>query len=152
MDTDFDDRVSLQELIDYIKVKELPFTEGIEEKMFNDAIRGRGFINEKQRLEPLSHEEVAASVRGRHRWDTQKKGWEVFYRPYRNYWIVLLLTVNKRIFALPMPKIIPTKIVAQYEMEEEYQHLMAMSKINATQGVNASISQGMNSLQSPSGM
>ena len=55
MDTDFDDRVSLQELIDYIKVKELPFTEGIEEKMLNDAIRGRGFINEKQRLEPLSH-------------------------------------------------------------------------------------------------
>jgi len=56
----------------------------------------------------LTHEEVAAAVRGRHRWNTQTKEWEIFYRPYRNYWIVLLLTVNKRIFALPLPKIIPT--------------------------------------------
>lgn len=76
--------------------------------MFEDAIQGRGFINEEQRTRPLTHEEVAAAVRGRHRWNTQTKEWEIYYRPYRNYWIVLLLTVNKRIFALPLPKIIPT--------------------------------------------
>ena len=89
--------------------------------MFQDAIRGRGFINKQQMEEPLSHEEVAACVRGRHRWNTELKEWEICYRPFRNYWIVLLLTVNKRIFAMPVPRVIPTKIVAQYEQEEEYQ-------------------------------
>lgn len=38
--------------------------------MFEDAIQGRGFINEEQRTRPLTHEEVAAAVRGRHRWNT----------------------------------------------------------------------------------
>ena len=80
--------------------------------MFEDAIRGRGFINVEQRTRPLTHEEIATAVRGRHRWNTKAKEWEIAYRPYRNYWIVLLLTVQSRIFALPMPKIIPTKIVA----------------------------------------
>lgn len=127
IDTDFDDHVSLQELKDYIKLKQLPMEAGIEDKMFEDAIRGRGFINEQQRTRPLTHEEVAAAVRGRHRWNTKTKEWEVFYRPYRNYWIVLLLTVNERIFALPLPKIIPTKIVAQYEMEDEYQYAKMMA-------------------------
>jgi hypothetical protein len=93
-------------------MKELPFEDGIEDLMFEDAIKGRGFINEEQRVRPLTHEEVATAVRGRQRWNTGSKEWEVAYRPYRNYWIVLLLTVNQRIFALPMPKIIPTKIVA----------------------------------------
>lgn len=80
--------------------------------MFEDAILGRGYINEEQRTRPLIHEEVATAVRGRHKWNTQTKEWDISYRPYRNYWIVLLLTVNKRIFALPLPKIIPTKIIA----------------------------------------
>lgn len=127
MDTDFDDRVSLQELKDYVALKELPFEVGVEEKMFEDAIRGRGYINEEQRTRPLTHEEVATAVRGRHRWNTKTKEWELAYRSYRNYWIVLLLTVNSRIFALPMPKIIPTKIVAQYEIEEQYMLLKQMA-------------------------
>lgn len=93
MDTDFDDRVSLQELKDYIRNKEMPFEEGVEELIFEDAIKGRGFTNEEQRIRPLSHDEVATAVRGRHRWNTRTKEWEVAYRPFRNYWIVLLLTV-----------------------------------------------------------
>jgi hypothetical protein len=127
MDTDFDDRVGIQELKDYIRMKELPFEEGVEDRMFEDAIKGRGFINEEQRVRPLSHEEVATAVRGRHRWNTQTKEWEISYRPFRNYWIVLLLTVQPRIFALPMPKIVPTHIVAQYEIEEQYEHLKRMA-------------------------
>lgn len=70
--------------------------------MFEEAIGGRGVITEKQRRAPLTHEEVAACVRGRHRWNRDAKEWEVHYRKFRNYWIVLLLTVNERIFALPM--------------------------------------------------
>ena len=104
-------------------MKQLPFEEGIEDKMFEDAIRGRGFINEEARVKPLSHEEVATAVRGRHKWNTETKEWEIAYRPYRNHWIVLLLTVQPRIFALPLPKIIPTRIVAQYEIEEQYSTL-----------------------------
>ena len=94
IDIDFDDRVGLDELRAYIKQKELPFEQGIEDLMFEDAIKGRGFINEEQRQRPLTHEEVATAVRGRQRWNTKTKEWEVAYRPYRNYWIVLLLTVN----------------------------------------------------------
>ncbi len=42
-------------------LKELPFEAGIEDKMFEDAIRGRGFINEEQRTRPLTHEEIATA-------------------------------------------------------------------------------------------
>jgi len=41
--------------------------------------------------------------------------WEVSYKPYRDYWILILLTVTERLFALQIPKVIPDKISAQYE-------------------------------------
>ena len=110
VDKDFDDRITLQDIINYIHEKELPITDEVAKEMFEDAIKGRGFVSETQRLAPLTHEEVATAVRGRHSYNTRSKRWEVQYRPYRNYWIVLLLTVNKRIFAMPMPRIIPGKI------------------------------------------
>ncbi len=120
VDTTFDERCSLQELKNYVKLKQLPFEEGAVDRMFEDAIQGRGYITEQQRTGPLRHDEIAAAVRGRHCWNTETKQWEIKYRPYRDYWIVLLLTVNKKIFALPMPKIVPTKIKAQFEIEEAY--------------------------------
>lgn len=67
-------------------------------------------------------------MRGRHRWNKETKEWEIKYRPYRNYWIVLLLSVNPRIFALPMPKVVPSRIKAQYELEDDYQKTLQMSK------------------------
>ena len=42
-----DDRISSKEIKDYVKKLELPFEEGVCEKMFADAIEGRGYINEK---------------------------------------------------------------------------------------------------------
>jgi hypothetical protein len=68
---------------------------------------------------PLTHEEVAAAVRGRHCWDPETKNWTIKYRAYRDYWIALLLTVNHKIFALPVPKVVPQKIKAQFELEQE---------------------------------
>jgi hypothetical protein len=59
-------------------------------------------------------------VRGRHRWDPVLKRWEVKYRPFRDHWIVLLMTVNQKIFALPVPKLVPTKIKAQFEFEDDF--------------------------------
>ena len=97
---------------EYIIKHELPFEDDIPSKLFNEALTGRGYVTEKQRTAPLSLEEVAACVRGRQKWDTAAKEWEISYRPFRNYWIVLLLTANKKIFAMPMPRVIPTKIVA----------------------------------------
>lgn len=126
VDRDFDDRISLQELKDYIAKKELPFEDGVSELMFEDAIKGRGYINESQRVAPLAHEEVAATVRGRQKWDPKAKKWHVEYPPFRNYWIVLLLTVNERIFSMPLPKVIPQRIVAQYEQDEEYEQMKLM--------------------------
>jgi len=88
--------------------------------MFKEAASGRGYISNATYNNPLSHEEVAAAVRGRHAWDCRNQTWYVKYRPYRDYWIALLLTVNKKIFALPVPKVVPTRIRAQYEIENDY--------------------------------
>ena len=112
IDLDFDDRIDQSEVLDFIHRKELPIEDSVVHEMFMDAIKGRGFVNEKQRAAPLTHEEVATAVRGRHAWNTKTKEWEIKYRPYRNQWLVLLLTVNPRIFAMPMPRVIPTKIMA----------------------------------------
>lgn len=112
IDTTFDDRISLDEIKDYVRLKQLPIKEREVEALFEEAISGRGCTSEKQRRGPITHEEVAACVRGRHRWNSQGREWEIKYRPFRNYWIVLLLTVNERIFALPMPKIVPSRIKA----------------------------------------
>jgi hypothetical protein len=38
--------------------------------------------------------------------------WEVSYKPYRDYWILILLTVTERLFALQIPKVVPEKISA----------------------------------------
>ena len=75
--------------------------------MFKHASSGRFYVSDSQINGPLTHKEIAAAVRGRHRWNTKTKEREIYYRPYRDYWITLLLTVNKKIFALQMPKIIP---------------------------------------------
>ena len=115
IDEDFDDKITLEELVGYVKRKELPIEESVVDAMYADAVKGRGYVNEAQRLAPLTHDEIATAVRGRHAWDIKAKRWCVQYRPYRNEWIVLLLTINPRIFAMPMPRVIPTKIMAQYE-------------------------------------
>ena len=46
IDKDYDDRITLEELRDYIVTKELPIEEDVIQKMFEDAIRGRGYVNE----------------------------------------------------------------------------------------------------------
>lgn len=80
--------------------------------MFTEAASGRGYVSDQQMKGSLTHDEVAAAVRGRHCWDTQAKQWSIRYRPYRDFWIALLLTVNSKIFALPIPKVVPTRIQA----------------------------------------
>ena len=59
IDRDFDDRLTHDELLEYVREKELPIEEEKVQKMFDEAIKGRGFVNERQRLAPLTHEEVA---------------------------------------------------------------------------------------------
>jgi hypothetical protein len=46
VDKTFDERCSLQELKNYVKLKQLPFEEGAVDRMFEDAIKGRGYITE----------------------------------------------------------------------------------------------------------
>jgi len=57
------------------------------------------------------------AVRGRYAWDNSSKSWGVHYKPFRKFWIIFLLTVNDRLFALQSPKIVPGKVKAQYEKE-----------------------------------
>jgi hypothetical protein len=42
MDQTMDDRISVAEIQQYVKKLELPFEQGIEQLMFDDAISGRG--------------------------------------------------------------------------------------------------------------
>ena len=89
-DTDFDDRLSLDELLAYAEKHRLPLKFEIVAEMFNDIVRGRAVINEKHRNDPLTLDEVMAAVRGRHKWNSDKKEWEVSYKPARDYWIIML--------------------------------------------------------------
>ena len=95
--------------------------------MFKEASSGRGIIHEKQREAPLTLDEIAAAVRGRHRWNKETKSWDVTYRACRDYWIILLQTVNERLFAIPLPKVVPTKILAQFE-EEDMKQTVVMER------------------------
>jgi len=45
IDRDFDDRIELQELQDYVLKKELPIEPEVVYQMFEDAIQGRGYVN-----------------------------------------------------------------------------------------------------------
>ena len=48
----------------------------------------------------LTFKEVQFAVRGRYRFNTETKTYDVAYKPYRDYWIIYLLTTSERIFAL----------------------------------------------------
>lgn len=111
-DVNADDRLSIDELFAYAEKHHLPFDKQEITDMFLDATRNRPIIQEKDRSNPLTQDEVMAAVRGRHRWNTDTKEWEVAYRPTRDQWIFMLQTVSDRIFAMPVPKIVPTKIKA----------------------------------------
>ena len=87
--------------------------------MFNEITSHRSLIHEYHRNNPVTLDEIQAAVRGRHKWNTQTKQWEVTYRPTRDYWILMLQTVGERIFAMPVPKVVPTRILAQFEQEEQ---------------------------------
>ena len=114
-DTGFDDRVSLEELNDYAVRHHLPLSAEIIAEMYYEITSHRSVIHEYQRNEPVTLDEIVAAVRGRHKWNMVSKEWEVTYRPTRDYWILMLQTINTRIFAMPVPKVIPTKILAQFE-------------------------------------
>jgi len=58
MDDSMDDRISVEEIQEFVDKHNLPFEEGVCEKMFMDAIEGRGYISEAQRLGPISHVEI----------------------------------------------------------------------------------------------
>ena len=123
IDVDLDDRISLEELHGYVKLSGVPLEEGVVDEMFLEASKNRPIIHEAQRHQGLTFEEVQQAVRGRFQ---AKKGtsgyeleWDVSYRPCRDYWILLLLTISDRLFALQVPKIVPGKIRAQYETQDE---------------------------------
>lgn len=123
MDEDIDDKVSLQELKNYIANTGVPIDSTITEEMFVDATKSRPIIHEAQKYQGLTIEEIQYAVRGRFNWNTERKEWSVSYKPYRNYWLLLLLTVSERLFALQVPKVIPEKITAQYEEQEQLKAL-----------------------------
>jgi hypothetical protein len=111
-DVNANERLSIDELFAYAEKHKLPFTKDEITNMFVDATKNRAVVLEKHRNDPLTQDEVISAVRGRHRWNTQTKEWEVAYRPTRDQWIIMLQTVSERLFAMPVPKVVPTKIRA----------------------------------------
>lgn len=67
-----DDRISVREIEEYVAKLELPFEQGIEQKMFNDCILGRGKegdvggLSAALRNAPINTIEIAKACRGRH--------------------------------------------------------------------------------------
>ena len=97
----------------------MPIDKELVFEMFDDALKGRPAVNEKQANAGITIEELQYAVKGRHAWDTTAKQWTIKYKPYRKYWVLLLLTVNERLFALQVPKVVPGKIVTQYEEQDQ---------------------------------
>ena len=112
MDNDMDDKVSIDELMDYVEQSGVPIPQEIVYQMFREAASKRNVVHQEQYELPLNFEEIQYQVRGRHGYNTGTQSWEVMYRPMRDYWILLLLTVSERLFALQVPKVIPGKIRA----------------------------------------
>jgi hypothetical protein len=46
IDTSFDERCDLSEIKDYVSRKDIPFEDGIVDKMYEEACSGRGFVCE----------------------------------------------------------------------------------------------------------
>ena len=65
-----DDKISLDELINYVRTSEIPIEDDIVKAMFEDAVSNRPVIHEYQRTAPLTFEEIQFAVRGRYAWDT----------------------------------------------------------------------------------
>ena len=119
MDQDLDDRISLKELLDYVHLSGVPIPEETVVEIFQEASSQRPLIHEAQRNLGLTIQEIEFAVRGRFRFVRERNEWDVYYRPFRDYWILLLLTQNERLFALQVPKVVPGRIRAQYEEQEE---------------------------------
>lgn len=114
-DADVDDRLSLKEIQNYVEETRIPIDQATISQMFHDAVAGRPAVNDEQRYRGLTMDEVQYALRGRHSWDSALNRWAIRYPNYRKVWILLLLTVNERIFALQVPKVVPGKIMTQYE-------------------------------------
>ena len=107
MDEDIDDRVTTFELKNYIAKTGVPIEEHLADEMFEDATKNRPVIHLAQKNQGLTIEEIQYAVRGRFSWNKKQKAWGVEYKKYRGYWLLLLLTVSDRLFALQVPKVIP---------------------------------------------
>lgn len=118
LDTDMDERINVDDMRAHVKRHQIPIEDQTLVDMFYEAAKGRAIVHEHQKHQPLTLEEVAMAVRGRYKWNLHRKEWDVGYRQFRDFWIVLMQTVCPRLFAIPIPKVIPEKIVAQFEEEE----------------------------------
>jgi Ca2+-binding EF-hand superfamily protein len=50
IDIDVDDRISLEEIQNYVEQTRIPIDEAVVSQMFHDAISGRSFVNAEQRM------------------------------------------------------------------------------------------------------
>lgn len=68
-----DDKISYQELVNYITLKNVPIPEEIIQQMFMDGCSHRPIVHEAQKSAPLTFEEIQFQVRGRFGWNTETK-------------------------------------------------------------------------------
>jgi len=105
-----DDKISIIELKNYIARFELAIDLSTADQMYLEAASHRAITHGYQRTTPLTIEEIFAAVKGRFSYNRELQAWGVSYRPFRDYWVLMLLTCNERLFALQVPKAIPGKI------------------------------------------
>ena len=96
IDQDIDDRISADEIRNYIKKVKLTIEDTVADELFHECADRRVVVHAKQKDLPLTFDEVVSAIRGRYSWNMNEKRWEVSYRPMRTYWIILLKTISEK--------------------------------------------------------
>ena len=99
VDTSGDYLLQIDEIISFVNLYDIRYVtpQNIID-MYHHATLGRKITQEKDKTAPLTMEEVSYAVRGRQSYNSKTQDWTIKYKPYRKYWIRLLLAITDNIF------------------------------------------------------
>ncbi len=132
MDSDLDEKVSLEELETFVRKSQLTaITSETVKEMFREITSRRSVVHKSQLNVPFGLDELMMCCnvhcgghlvdKGRYAWDKGQTKYVPRYPPHYKEWQDLLYTVNPKIYAAPSPEVPAKRIVAQYEMSHTYQ-------------------------------
>lgn len=73
IDQDIDDRISAEEIRNYIRKIKLTIEDTVADELFHEWADRRVVVHAKQKDLPLTFDEVVAAIRGRYSWNIVDK-------------------------------------------------------------------------------